>query len=127
YSDRERGMAWQIPLLTLPKARFLLMSATLGDTDLFERAMTRLNGRPSVTVRSTQRPVPLDFQYSDYPLHEAVAKLLHEGKAPIYLVSFTQRECAEEAQNFLSVDLCTKDEKREIAAALEGVKFSSPY
>ena len=36
YSDKSRGAAWQIPLLTLPYARFLLMSATLGDTKFFE-------------------------------------------------------------------------------------------
>ena len=30
YADRERGVAWQVPLLTLPQARFLLMSATWG-------------------------------------------------------------------------------------------------
>ena len=28
YSDRERGVAWQVPLLTLPQSRFLLMSAS---------------------------------------------------------------------------------------------------
>jgi len=32
YADRERGVAWQVPLLALPQARFLLMSATLGNT-----------------------------------------------------------------------------------------------
>jgi superfamily II RNA helicase len=37
YSDAERGTAWQVPLLTLPGARFLLMSATLGATEFFER------------------------------------------------------------------------------------------
>src|SRR5687767_6932830 len=32
YADRDRGWAWQVPLLVLPKStRFLLMSATLGD------------------------------------------------------------------------------------------------
>ena len=45
YADRDRGVAWQVPLLTLPQARFLLMSATLGDTRFFEEALTRLNGR----------------------------------------------------------------------------------
>ena len=68
--------------------------------------------------------VPLDFQYSEKPLHEAVAKLIQGGRAPIYLVSFTQRGCAEEAQNFLSIDLCSKDEKRVIADLLIGFKFS---
>src|SRR5438045_2144333 len=30
YADRERGVAWQIPLLLLEKTQFLLMSATHG-------------------------------------------------------------------------------------------------
>ena len=127
YSDRERGVAWQIPLLVLSRARFLLMSATLGDTAFFERSLTELNGRETVNVYSATRPVPLDFIYSENPVHETVAKLVAESRAPIYLVSFTQRGCAEEAQNFMSIDLCTKDEKRAISAALEGFKFSSPY
>src|SRR5258708_9669933 len=68
YADRERGAAWQVPLLTLPQARFLLMSATLGDTAFFEEELTRLNGRPTVTVGSTDRPGPLGFAYSQLPL-----------------------------------------------------------
>ncbi|OFZ05601.1 MAG: DEAD/DEAH box helicase [Bdellovibrionales bacterium GWA1_52_35] len=127
YADRERGVAWQVPLLTLPQTRFLLMSATLGDTAFFEKALTGLNGRETAHVFSNERPVPLDFEYSEVPVHERVSKLIHAGKAPIYLVSFTQKECAEEAQNFMSLDICTKDEKRQIALELEGFKFSSPY
>ena len=127
YSDRERGVAWQIPLLTLPQTRFLLMSATLGDVSLFERGLTALNGKPTVLVKSAERPVPLTFTYSETPLHEAVSDLVRDGKAPVYLVSFTQREAAEEAQNLLSVDFCSKEEKKQIAEALVGVRFQSPY
>lgn len=127
YADRERGMAWQIPLLTLPRARFLLMSATLGDPTFFEGVLKGLTGRETVTVRSTHRPVPLDFEYSEKPLHETVSNLITYGKTPIYLVQFTQRECAEQAQNFMSLDFSTKEEKRAILEALEGVKFTSPY
>ncbi|MBI3543830.1 MAG: DEAD/DEAH box helicase, partial [Deltaproteobacteria bacterium] len=127
YSDRERGVAWQIPLLTLSRSRFLLMSATLGDTTPFESALTRLNARDTVVVRSVERPVPLDFEYSELPLHETLARLLAGGKAPVYLVQFTQRECAEAAQDLMSTDFCTKDEKKTIALELEGVKFTSPY
>lgn len=127
YSDRERGVAWQVPLLTLRKARFLLMSATLGDTDRFEKGLTELTGRETVVVRSGERPVPLDFVYSEISVLEQVQKLLGEGRAPIYLVHFTQRETAESAQDFLSVDFCTKEEKKILAEALEGVKFKSPY
>ncbi|MBI3554985.1 MAG: DUF3516 domain-containing protein [Deltaproteobacteria bacterium] len=127
YSDRERGVAWQIPLLTMPQSRFLLMSATIGDPSPFETALTRLNQRETVVVRSAERPVPLDYEYGETPLHETVARLIASGKTPIYLVQFTQRECAEEAQNFMSLDFCTKEEKKTIAEALEGTKFTSPY
>jgi superfamily II RNA helicase len=41
YADRERGVAWQVPLLTLPQTRFLLMSATLGETAFFEEELTK--------------------------------------------------------------------------------------
>jgi superfamily II RNA helicase len=59
YADRDRGVAWQTPLLTLPQARFLLMSATLGDTTFFEEDLARRTGRPTVTIASSLRPVPL--------------------------------------------------------------------
>src|SRR5262245_5736854 len=68
YADRERGVAWQVPLLTLPQARFLLMSATLGETAFFEQELTRLTRRPSVTIASKERPVPLEYAYSELPL-----------------------------------------------------------
>ena len=127
YSDRDRGVAWQIPLLTLSNSRFLLMSATLGDTSFFEQKLTELNRSETVVVLSTNRPVPLDFQYSERPLYFKIQELIGAGLSPIYLVSFAQRECAEEAQNLLSVDFCSKDEKRKIAEELQGVDFRTPY
>lgn len=127
YSDRERGVAWQIPLLTLPQSRFLLMSATVGATEFFQREMTKHTGRESVTVRSSQRPVPLDFSYSTTELSTEVQKLVNEGKAPVYVVHFTQAAAASNAQNFMSLDLCTKEEKVKINEAIKEVRFSSPY
>ncbi len=127
YADRERGVAWQIPLLTLPRARFLLMSATLGDTAFFEQELTRLTGRPSVTVSSTDRPVPLEFAYSELPLAKTLESLAAGGKTPVYVVHFTQLEAAQSAQDFTSINVCTREQKNAIAAALEGFKFTSPY
>jgi superfamily II RNA helicase len=127
YADKERGAAWQIPLLALPHASFLLMSATLGDTTVFERALEKLTSRPAVTVRSSHRPVPLDFEYRETPLHETVTDLIRQERAPIYIVNFTQRGAAEEAQNLMSTDYSTKEEKKAIVAALEGMRFDSPY
>ena len=127
YADRERGVAWQVPLLTLPQARFLLMSATLGDTTFFETELTRLNARPSVTVSSTVRPVPLEHAYSELPLAKTLDSLLADGKGPVYVVHFTQLEAAQSAQDFTSINVATRDEKAAVANALEGFKFTSPY
>ena len=127
YSDKERGVAWQAPLLTLPQTRFLLMSATLGDTAFFERELTRLNKRETTTIRSHQRPVPLDFEYDEMPLEQTIEKLITEQRAPVYIVHFTQLECSETAQNLMSQNFCTREEKAAVAAALEGFKFNSPY
>jgi superfamily II RNA helicase len=127
YADRERGAAWQIPLLTLPRARFLLMSATLGDTAFFEEELTKLNDRPTVTVQSQDRPVPLDYAYSEIALAQTVERLAQEGKSPVYVVHFTQLEAAQSAQDFTSIQVCTREEKAALAKVLEGFQFSSPY
>jgi superfamily II RNA helicase len=127
YADRERGVAWQIPLLVLERTQFLLMSATLGPTEFFERALTKLNRLPTVTVRSSERPVPLEFEYRETPLHETIADLVQKGRAPVYVVNFTQRAAAETAQALLSVDFIPKEQKRTIAAELASVRFDTPY
>ena len=125
YSDVERGVAWQVPLLTLPKARFLLMSATLGETSFFEKAITELTGVPTVLVKSEDRPV--EFEYSTTALEEKVEELVEANRAPIYLVHFTQRSCAQTAQNLMSRNFCTKEEKAAIAEVLVTADFRSPY
>ena len=127
YADRERGAAWQVPLLTLPQARFLLMSATLGETTFFEEELTKRNGRTTVTIRSNDRPVPLEFAYSEIPLAKTLERLVSEGKSPVYVVHFTQLEAAQSAQDFTSINVCTREEKNTIGHALEGFKFTSPY
>jgi hypothetical protein len=127
YADRERGVAWQVPLLTLPRARFLLMSATLGDTAFFEKELTRLTNRPTVSVVSSDRPVPLTFSYADTLLSATVEDLVAKGKSPVYVVHFTQLDAAQSAQSFTSLDVCTREEKAALGQALANFKFSSPY
>ena len=127
YADRDRGMAWQLPLLLLPDATFLLMSATLGDTSAIERGLRDLSGREVALVRSDDRPVPLTFQWRDSPIQETVLDLLEGDRAPIYLVNTSQRAAAEQAQSLMSVTICSREQKREIAVALGGFRFDSPY
>ncbi|MBN1982289.1 MAG: DEAD/DEAH box helicase, partial [Chitinivibrionales bacterium] len=127
YADRDRGVAWQVPLLTLPQARFLLMSATLGDTRFFERELTRLNSRPTVSVSSNDRPVPLEFEYVETLLPATIETLIAKGRCPAYVVHFTQLEAAQNAQSFTSLNICTREEKEAIAEALIDFQFNSPH
>ncbi|MGJ8650984.1 MAG: DEAD/DEAH box helicase [Opitutaceae bacterium] len=127
YSDPERGGAWQAPLLTLPNARFLLISATLGETKFFEREMERVTGNEAVTVFSSERPVPLEFTYVEDPLTETLEKLQAANKFPVYIVHFTQRSASETAQSLLSLTVCSKEEKAAITKELQEVPFTSPF
>ncbi len=127
YSDPERGVAWELPLLCMPNTRFLLMSATLGSTAFFEDALTELNGLPTALVKSTERPVPLEFSYSEIPVQQTVENLVEAGKSPIYLVHFTQRQAAERAQDLMSINVTSKETKRLIRDELGGFRFDSPY
>lgn len=127
FADRDRGIAWQVPLLILRDVQYLLMSATLGDVSEIKSGIEAQTGRELTVVRSVERPVPLDFSYSERPLHETIDGLVKEGKAPIYLVNFTQRECAEQAQNLLSVNFLSKEDKRAIRDEIGEFRFDSAF
>lgn len=127
YSDRDRGAAWQIPLLTLPKTRFVLMSATMGKPEFFVKELEARTGVGAALVRSTERPVPLDWEYKEVPLQDTVFSLAENGKGPIYIVHFSQRAASEQAQNLMSLNFLTKEEKLKIKEELKGFKFGSPF
>ena len=127
YAEPDRGWAWQVPLLELPQAQFLLMSATLGDVSFFEKDLTRRTGRPTAVVRSSERPVPLTFSYVTTPVHETLTNLLEEDKAPIYVVHFTQAAAVERAQALMSINVCSRAEKDAIAAEIGGFRFTAGF
>ena len=127
YGDRDRGVAWQIPLLVLPETRFLLMSATLGDTSRIVSHLDRQTAHQAAVVSSEERPVPLDWEYRETPIHETIEDLVGGRQAPIYVVNFTQRECAELAQKLTSMQLTSRDERMDVREALGGFRFDTPY
>ena len=127
YADPDRGWAWQVPLLELPQAQFLLMSATLGDVSRFQPDLTRRTGRPTAVVHSVQRPVPLHFRYVTTPLHETLEELLAIKAAPVYVVHFTQAAAAEQAQALTSINVCSRAEKEAIAELIGGFRFTAGF
>ncbi len=127
YGDPDRGWAWQVPLLELPRAQFLLMSATLGDVTFLREDLTRRTGRPTALVAGAERPVPLYYSYATTPMHETIAELLDTKQSPVYVVHFTQQSALERAQALMSVNVCTKDEKAAIAELIGAFRFSTAF
>jgi superfamily II RNA helicase len=127
YADPDRGWAWQVPLIELPQAQFLLMSATLGDVSRFEKDLTRRTGRPTAVVRSVERPVPLLYSYASTPLHETLEELLATRQAPVYVVHFTQAAALEQAQALMSINVSSRAERDLIAEAIGGFRFTAGF
>jgi len=127
YSEPDRGWAWQVPLLELPQAQFVLMSATLGDVTPFQADLTRRTGRETAVVTSVQRPVPLSYSWALTPLHETLEELLTTNQSPAYVVHFTQASALERAQALTSINVCTREEKDKIAELIGGFRFSPGF
>lgn len=127
YGDPERGWAWQVPLLLLPRAQFVLMSATLGDVTAIAEDLERRTGRPVARVTGVERPVPLHFSYARTPIHETVEELLQTGQSPIYVVHFSQAAAMERAQALSSIRVVSREQRDEIADAIGGFRFTTAF
>lgn len=132
YAEPDRGWAWQVPLLELPDAQFLLMSATLGDTTEIAEDLTRRTGRETTVVADAVRPVPLDFSWSLDPMPEKLEEILTTGQAPVYVVHFTQAAAVEHATSLLGASWLTATPLTpEAQAALrertEGFRFGAGF
>ncbi len=127
YAEPDRGWAWQVPLLELPRTQFLLMSATLGDVTRFRDDLVRRTGRPTAVITSADRPVPLSFSYAMTPLHETLEELLYTRQAPVYVVHFTQAAALERAQALTSVNVASRAERDAIAEAIGRFRFTAGF
>ncbi len=127
YADPDRGWAWQVPLLEMTTSQLLLMSATLGDTTRIREDLERRADRPVVEVADAERPVPLRFEWSLTPLLEQLQELLVTHQAPVYVVHSTQESAVERAQALMSTNMCTREEKDQIAVLLGGFRFTTKF
>ncbi|MEJ1089783.1 DUF3516 domain-containing protein [Microbacterium sp. Mu-80] len=127
YGDPDRGWAWQVPLLELPQAQFVLMSATLGDVTELASDLTRRTGRETAVVTGVERPVPLHFYYETTPIHETIDDLLSTGQAPVYVVHFSQAAAMERAQALASAKVATREQRDAIAELIGGFRFTTAF
>lgn len=127
YGDPDRGWAWQVPLLELPQAQFILMSATLGDVTALASDLTRRTGRDTATVTGVERPVPLHFFYEQTPIHETIDELLNTNQAPVYIVHFSQAAAMERAQALSSTKVATREQRDAIADLIGAFRFTTAF
>ncbi|TCJ23439.1 DEAD/DEAH box helicase [Nocardioides jejuensis] len=128
YAEPDRGWAWQVPLLELPQAQFLLMSATLGDITEISADLTRRTGRETALVDGAERPIPLHFTWSLEPLADTLEDLVSTKQAPVYVVHFTQKDAVEHATSLLKAKLSVPAEnKQRIADKIATVRFGAGF
>lgn len=127
YADPDRGWAWQVPLIELPQAQFLLMSATLGDVTRFRKDLETRTGRDAAVVSSAERPVPLTYGYVTTTLHETITELLDTNQAPVYVVHFSRLAAIEQAQGLASLKVCSREEKDRIAELIGDFGFAAGF
>lgn len=127
YSDPERGWAWQVPLLTLPRVQFILMSATLGDVTALAADLKRRTLRETAVVTGVERPVPLHYFYETTPVHETVEDLLTTRQAPVYIVHFSQAAALERAQALASAKVATREQRDAIAELIGEFRFTTSF
>jgi len=127
YGEPDRGWAWQVPLLLLNRAQFILMSATLGDVEDIADDLSRRTDRPTARVTGVERPVPLHFEYARTPVHETVQELLDTKQSPIYVVHFSQAAAMERAQALSSIRIIGREQRDEIAEAIGGFRFTTGF
>jgi superfamily II RNA helicase len=127
YADPDRGWAWQVPLLLLHRARFVLMSATLGDVSAIAEDLERRTGVEVAQVTGVERPVPLRYRYLVTPVHETIDELLLDRLAPVYVVHFSQAAAVERAQALLSAKVASREQRDRIAEEIAGFRFSAGF
>ena len=126
-ADRDRGWAWQVPLVELPQAQFVIMSATLGDVTALARNLEATTGRPTSVIAGAVRPVPLVYSWSLSPLHETIAGLIETHQAPVYVVHSTQAASVERAQALVSSGIVDRTHRRALTEALRGFRFAGGF
>jgi len=126
-ADRDRGWAWHVPLVELPQAQFVIMSATLGDVTGLARRLEDTTGRPTSVIGGAVRPVPLSYRWSLDPVHETIAEIVSTGQAPVYVVHATQAAAVERAQALLSSGVLDRGQRLALQAALRGFRFAGGF
>ncbi len=130
FNDPERGIVWEFTLgLLPPHIRTLLLSATVGNAPEFLHWLRTAHGRDLELVASTDRKVPLTFQWvGDRLLNEQIEEMAagaeSERLCPALIFCFNREECWTIAEQLKGRGLVTKEQQQAIAEYLESHELS---
>ena len=127
FADHDRGWAWQVPLITLRRTKFLLMSATLGDMTAIAELMERQTDADVDLVLDAPRPVPLSYEFVETSLEATVELAVRKGDAPIYIVHFAQDAALRSAQALASFGVSDRAQRDALREACKDTRFTTAF
>ena len=131
FADQERGVVWELTLGLLPKhIRLLLISATVGNTAEFLGWLRKSHDRNLRRVESTDRMVPLEFQWVGDQLLSEQIEILCAGdeadrRTPALLFCFSRSQCWSVAEQLKGRTLVDGDTKKELQDAVNELNLDS--
>jgi hypothetical protein len=130
FADPERGIVWELSLgLLPPHIRLLLLSATVGNAFEFTQWMKAAHGRSIELVQSTERKVPLTYQWvGDQLLTEHLEKMSEGDEqsryTPALVFCFNRDECWNVAEQLKGKSLLADGQQKRLADQLAGHSWS---
>jgi superfamily II DNA/RNA helicase len=130
FADPQRGVVWELSLAMLPKhVRTLLLSATVGNAAEFLVWLSRSLERKVRLVQSTERKIPLSYEWvGDQLLNEQLERMA-EGdddhrRTPALVFCFNRDECWSVAEQLKGKDLLAAGQQKRLVDALADQDWS---
>ena len=130
FADMERGIVWEFTLALLPRhIRLLLLSATVGNALDFLSWLRNRDKRRLELVQSTERKVPLSFQWVGDQLLNEHLELIARGDAdarrtPALLFCFSRDECWSIAEELKGKDMLAEGQQKQLVAKLSAFDWT---
>ncbi len=130
FNDPERGIVWELSIGMLPRhVRLMLLSATIGNSVEFSNWLLRAHGRKLELVQSSDRKVPLQFEWVDDAYLDEHLERIAEGddarrRTPGLVFCFNRDQCWQIAELLKGKKLIDKERQAIITKRLEIASLS---
>jgi len=130
FNDPERGIVWELSIGLLPRhVRLMLLSATIGNSVEFCSWLMRAHARNLELVRSTDRKVPLQFEWVDDAYLDEHLERIAEGdevrrRTPGLVFCFNRDQCWQVGELLKGKKLIDKERQAVITKRLETFDLS---